>query len=86
MSKNPKIIVENSFQKPIILCIEPWATEYGMMPKDVFEIVSEDKKSDGYFHIVFEIERITVYVEGQGTSYPQIYQDGKLLEYGHNSF
>ena len=86
MSNNQKIVVENNFQKPIIICIEPWATEYGMMPKDVFEIVPEDEESDVYFHVAFGSERITVYVEGQGVSYPQIFQDGKLLDYGHNSF
>lgn len=82
--KNPKIKVSNGFQKPIILCTEPWATEYGMMPKDEFEIIAEDAKDDFYFHIAFDNERITVYVEGKGASYPQIYQDGELLDYGHN--
>jgi hypothetical protein len=86
MSKNQKIVVENNIQKPIIICIEPWATEYGMMPNDTFEIVPEDEESDVYFHLTFASERITVYVEGREVSYPQIYQDGKLLDYGHNSF
>ncbi len=82
--KYSKINVANDFQKPIVLCIEPWATEYGMMPKDEFEIVAEDAKDDVYFHLVFSSERITVFVEGKGVSYPRIYQDGKLLDYGHN--
>ena len=43
MSKNQKFVVENKFQKPIILCIEPWATEYGMMPDEKFEIVTNDE-------------------------------------------
>ncbi len=84
MNENPKIRVSNDFQKPIILCIEPWAVEYGMMPKDEFEIIADDAKDDFYFHIVFDNERITVFVEGEGASFPQIYQDGELLDYGHN--
>ncbi len=84
MNRNQKIVVTNDFQKPIILCIEPWATEYGMMPNNEFEIISEDVKDDFYFHIVFENERITIFVEGGGgENYPQIYQDGELLNYGH---
>ena len=84
MNKNPKIKIGNDFQKPIILCIEPWATEYGMMPNDEFEIIADDAKDDSYFHIVFDNKRITVFVEGEGASFPQICQDGKLLGYGHN--
>mgnify|MGYP006327071195 CR=1 FL=1 len=86
MSKNQKFVVENKFQKPIILCIEPWATEYGMMPDEKFEIVTNDEADNFYFHLVFENERIAIFVEGAGTSHPQIYQDGELLDYGHNSF
>lgn len=84
MSENRKIVITNKFQKPIILCIEPWATEYGMMPNDEFEIVPEDETDDFYYNLVFEDKRITIFVEGVETSFPQIYQDGKLLEYGHN--
>lgn len=84
MSKNQKIVVENNFQKPIILCIEPWATEYGMMPSDVFEIVPEDEETDVYFHLAFGDGRITVYVEGKRASYPQVLQDGEELEFRHN--
>lgn len=86
MNINQKIIIENNFQKPIILCIEPWAVEYGMMANEQFEIVSENEKEDGYFHVVFENERVTVFVEGNWRSYPQVLQNGKLLEYGHNWF
>lgn len=86
MSRNQKIVVKNNFQKSIILCIEPWATEYGMMPKDEFEIIGENTEDEFYFHIEFENERITIFVEGKSVSYPRIYQEEKLLDYGHNSF
>lgn len=84
MNANPRIKISNDFQKPIVLCVEPWATEYGMMPNDEFEIVAEDAKDDFYFNIVFGDERVTIFVEEEGASFPQIYQDGELLDYGHN--
>lgn len=83
MSRNQKIIIRNDFQKPLILCVEPWATEYGMLPNDEFEIISEDTKDDFYFHIVLNNERIIIFVEGGEVDYPQIYQDGEMLDFGH---
>lgn len=84
MSKTQKIVIENSFQKPIILCIEPWATEYGMMPDDKFEIISENHGDNVYFYSAFQNGRIDVFVEGEETLHPQIYKDGELLDYGYN--
>jgi hypothetical protein len=86
LNNNRKIVVKNDFQNSIILCVEPWAVEYGMMPNDEFEIIADNSVNDFYFHLVFGNKRITIFVEGGEISYPQVLQDGKLLDYGHNSF
>ncbi len=80
-----KIKITNNFPKPIILWLEPWGEDYGMMPGDEFEIIPIDAGEDFHFHLAFTDKDIRVYVEGQAL-YAQIYHNGKIIECGHNRF
>lgn len=66
------------------LVIEPWGADYGMMPKDKFEIIEDEAADDFYFHIIFEEKNILVWVEGAGSDYPKVCQNGEELQCGHN--
>ncbi|HMS42971.1 MAG TPA: hypothetical protein PKE69_22270 [Pyrinomonadaceae bacterium] len=84
MKKKYKVVIENDSEKFKTLMLEPWGEDYGMMSKDVFEIIEEEEIEDIYFHIQFGEKYITVYVEGTSNSYPRIYQNGKELDCGYN--
>jgi hypothetical protein len=84
MNRTVKIRVSNDVSEPITLWLEPWGADFGMMPKDEFEIIAENADEEFYFHLVFD-KNIQVYAEGQ-SDYPGIYQKGKELETGHNRF
>lgn len=64
--------------------IEPWCVEYGMMPKDKFEIIEEEAEDDFYFHIMLEEKNIFDCAEGSEGAYPRVCQNGEELEFGHN--
>ncbi len=82
MKRTVKIKVSNDFPEPITLWLEPWAEDYRMMPKDEFEIIAKNVEEDFYFYVVFDKDKI-ISAEGQVTDIG-IYQNGKLLECGHN--
>lgn len=84
MKRIVKIKVSNDFSEPITLILEPWGADFGMLPKDEFEIIAENADKEFCFHIIFNKD-IQVYAEGQ-SDYPGIYQNGKELETGHNRF
>ena len=82
MKKAARIKVSNNFPETIVLFLEPWGEDYWMKPKDEFEIIVKNIGEDFYFHVVFD-EDVTVYAEGQVTDIG-VYQNEKLLQYGHN--
>lgn len=84
MKRNVKITVSNNSLKPITLWLEPWGADFGMMPKDEFEIIAENADKEFYFHVVIN-EDIQIYAEGK-SDYPGIYQRDLELETGHNRF
>jgi hypothetical protein len=84
MKRKYKITVENNSEKFKTLMLEPWGEDYGMMPKDAFEIIETEAEEDSYFHIAFEENYILVYAEGSGNIYPRVYQNGIELLCGHN--
>ncbi len=79
-----KIKISNKFSSPVTLMLEPWGEDYGMSPNDEFEIVAKGADETCYFHIVNSEKFIQVYAEGKADYYPRVYQNGKLLECGHN--
>lgn len=78
-----RIKVTNDQKTFITLWLEPWGEDYGMLPEDEFEIVSENIDETFYFHIEYFDKGINVYVEGNG-DYPYIYYKGEELSCGHN--
>jgi hypothetical protein len=85
MKRSVKIMVQNDFPEPVTLWLEPWGADFGMMPKDEFEIIAENADEEFYFHVVFNKDFVRVYAEGQ-SDYPRIFQNGIELEIGRNRF
>jgi hypothetical protein len=79
-----RIKISNDRDSFVTLMLEPWGEDYGMFPKDEFEIVGEDADETCYFHIVYGEKDIQVYAEGKANYYPRIYQNGIELDCGHN--
>ncbi len=79
-----KIRVTNDRSSFTTLSLEPWGEDYGMFPKDEFEIIAANVEDTFYFHVCYHDEYILVYAEGDENSYPRIYQNGNILSCGHN--
>jgi hypothetical protein len=85
MKRECRIKITNDFKSPKTLWIEPWAVDYGMMPDDEFEIIAEDPKPGFCFRVSIAEDALIVYIEGAGMRYPIVCQNGKELEFGHQS-
>jgi len=81
MSQAVKIIVRNEFSRHIILWLEPWGEDYGMLPNDEFEIIAKNVSKDFYFQVDFG-EDIKVWAEGQITDIG-VYKNNELLSCGY---
>jgi hypothetical protein len=81
---NQRIRVSNDNSFFVTLMLEPWGEDYGMNPKDEFEIVAESVEETFYFHVSCDGKYINVFAEGDRYSYPRIFQNGTELTCGHN--
>ena len=68
----------------VTLSLEPWGEDYGMFPNNEFEIIGEETDSTCYSHVCYFDTYIAVYAEGKANYYPRVYQNGELLDCGHN--
>ncbi len=55
MKGRVKIIVENDSESSKTLYLEPWGEDYGMNPKDKFEVV-ENQATENFHSILFAIK------------------------------
>ena len=76
--------ITNDRSSFVTVMLEPWGEDYGMSPNNEFEIIAEDADETCYFHTCHDEDYIAVYAEGTVNYYPRIFQNGKLLECGHN--
>ncbi len=83
MKRRVKIIIENDSEIFKTLYLEPWGEDYGMNPKDKFEIIENEATENFYFHIVCNHDFL-VWAEGQNDAYPRVYKNGQELICGYN--
>jgi len=79
-----KIVIDNNSDKPLTISLEPWGEDYTLRAKEAVEIITEDCGQDFHFSIVYEVDYIAVYAEGNDNEYPRVYKNGEEVECGYN--
>ena len=82
-SSRQRIRVSNDCPTFTTLRLEPWGEDYGMDTKDEFDVIASEPEEDFYFHLEYGTKGMKVYAEGDASEV-SVYQNGKLLDCGHN--
>jgi hypothetical protein len=77
-----KLGVFNERQTPHIICVEPWANDYTLMPREDLVVVAFNEESVPWFNVVEGEGWSQVYCEQ--ASHFQVFQGDRELECGHN--
>lgn len=57
---------ENKTDAIFSLYLEPWGSDYWLLPGEIFEVVPQNPDSDHHLHIVNYVDGVQVFVEGNG--------------------
>ncbi len=74
------LTIENCFDKPVELVLEPWATTYTMAPKARLDICS-DRKPEGPLKVLHEPEGITIHA-WENCHDLEVFENGVWVEPG----
>lgn len=83
MNKSSKILIENRFDKPYTMMLEPWGEDYTLGMGEEFEIVVENCDADFYFAVQFNPDYVAVFIEGNG-DYPSVFSKGEQIWCSYN--
>jgi hypothetical protein len=75
------IEVSNDQDAPQVVYVEPWGSDYTLLPQEKLQVVAFGSTRTPWFTFAEADDAIQVYCEDADDF--QVYQDGKLLECGH---
>jgi hypothetical protein len=77
-----RIEVSNGRRRPWEVHVEPWGEDFTLLPDESLEVVAEGRGATPWFYVVENEGSTQVYCEE--TVAFAVYQEGRLLECGHN--